>query len=57
MISSTAKVYAEILIKEGEGYASEIYECTKGFSTIGYGHRVKQQEIGKLTQVTSEQAE
>lgn len=54
MISSTAKVYAEILIKEGEGYASEIYECTKGFSTIGYGHRVKQQEIGKLTQVTSE---
>lgn len=34
-------------IKESEGFRSEVYKCTEGYDTIGYGFAVKDLELDR----------
>ena len=44
------------LLKVLEGFRAKPYVCAGGKVTIGYGHVVKPDELGKLVEVTQEQA-
>ena len=57
MISSKAEQYAITLIKQGEGFYPDVYEDTRGYLTIGIGHKLLPHEIGVLKKVTYQQAE
>ena len=35
-------------IKEHEGFRSEVYECTEGYDTIGYGFAIKDLKLGGI---------
>jgi lysozyme len=56
MISQAAVNYATELIIEGEGFSHNVYNDSLGHPTIGYGHKLLQHEMGKLTYVTKDQA-
>ena len=44
------------LIKRFEGYRSDLYYCQAGYPTIGYGHRILENEIfNTLTLLEAEQ--
>jgi lysozyme len=43
-------------IKRREGFRSDVYDDGAGYPTIGYGHKLTADEIGKLTQVSFAQA-
>ena len=42
---------------EGEGFSNDVYTDTKGYLTIGYGHKLLEEEEDDLTYVTDEEAE
>ena len=43
------------LIKAFEGFSPTLYRCPAGYLTIGYGHRVKNEEIPRFSGAISEQ--
>ena len=55
--SPLAIVYAIDLVKTAEGFRALVYIDTLGYPTIGYGHKLTKDEIGKLKEVTEPQAE
>ncbi len=43
-------------IKRREGFRADVYDDGAGYPTIGYGHKLTADELGKLTQVSFAQA-
>lgn len=42
------------LVKAFEGFSAALYRCPAGYWTIGYGHRVKEEEVPRFVQGISE---
>lgn len=42
-------------IKNHEGYRSSVYNCSNGYPTIGYGHKIRQDE--EFSSIDEEEAE
>ena len=44
------------LIQQFEGFSPTPYLCPAGFRTIGYGHLIREAELGRLTRVNEAEA-
>ncbi|MFM7622952.1 MAG: lysozyme [Alphaproteobacteria bacterium] len=42
------------LVKAFEGFSAALYRCPAGYLTIGYGHRVKEEEVPRFLRGISE---